>query len=137
MNAPIGEEQETESGDLIPDPQAEEKLKAVDDEAEHKYFREHLEAALACLSPVQAAVIRGKYYRRQTNPQIAETLHVTPQDVRRELGKGLLELRGKKLVLEIDGDYLKSAAYHGTGWNAWYYEQGSIEERLTENVLAK
>lgn len=134
LNVPAAEDSETESGDLIPDEKAEAVLVAVDDGAEHEYLREHLEAALAGLTPVQAAVIRGKYYRRQTNPQIAEMLHITPQDVRRELGKGLRELRGKKQVWEIERDYLGMAAYHGTGWSAWYYEHGSVEERTIEGI---
>lgn len=137
MNAPAAEDSETESGELIPDPEAEAKLEAVDEKAEHEYFREHLEAALSGLTPIQAAVIRGKYYRRQTNPQIAETLHVTPQDVRRELEKGLRELRGKRQVWKIGEDYLEMAAYHGTGWCSWYYEQGSVEERTTERMEEK
>ncbi len=137
MNAPAAEDSETESGDLIPDPAGEAPLEAVDDEAEQEYFRKHLEAALADLSPIQAAVIRGKYYRQQTNPQIAETLHVTPQDVRRELGKGLQELRGKKQVWKIKRDYLEAAAFHGTGWNSWYYEHGSVEERTIEGMEKK
>lgn len=134
LNAPAAEDSETESGDLIPDPEGEVPLEAVDEKAEHEYLREHLETALASLTPIQAAVIRGKYYRRQTNPQIAETLHVTPQDVRRELEKGLRELRGKRQVWEIREEYLERAAYHGTGWIAWHYEQGSVEERTTERL---
>lgn len=135
MNAPAAEDSETESGDLIPDEKAEAVLAAVDDGAEHEYLREHLEAALAGLTPIQAAVIRGKYYRRQTNPQIAETLHVTPQDVRRELSKGLLGLRKNRDIQKIGIEtesYMRMAAYHGTGWNAWYYEQRSVEERIVE-----
>lgn len=135
LNAPAAEDSETESGDLIPDPEGEAPLAAVDDGAEHEYLRKHLEAALAGLSPIQAAVIRGKYYRRQTNPQIAETLHVTPQDVRRELSKGLLGLRKNRAIQKIgieSESYMRMAAYHGTGWNAWYYEQRSVEERIVE-----
>lgn len=137
MNAPAAEDSETESGDLIPDEQAAAVLESVDNAAEHKYYREHLKAALASLTPIQAAVIRGKYYRRQTNPQIAETLHITPQDVRRELANALKELRGKKQVWKIKEDYQEISAYHGTGWGAWYYEQGSIEERTTEGMEKK
>lgn len=137
LNVPAAEDSETESGDLIPDEKAEAVLAAVDEEAEHEYLREHLETALADLTPIQAAVIRGKYYRRQTNPQIAATLHVTPQDVRRELEKGLRELRGKRQVWKIGEDYLEMAAYHGTGWCSWYYEQGSVEERTTERMEEK
>lgn len=139
MNTPAAEDSETESGDLIPDPAGEAPLEAVDDKAEQEYFRQLLESVLSELSSIQAAVIRGKYYRqqKQTIPQIAESLHVTPQDVRRELGKGLQELRGKKQVWEIKRDYLETAAFHGTGWNAWNYEHGSVEERTIEGMEKK
>lgn len=101
LNAPIGEDGETESGDLLPDEQAEAELKAVDNATEQEYFREHLEAALADLAPIQAAVIRGKYYRRQTNKQIAETLHITPEEVCRLEAASLRSLRKNKIVSEI------------------------------------
>ena len=32
---------------------------------------------------------------------------------------------------------LETAAYRGTGWFAWYYEQGSVEERLVEQERQK
>ena len=137
MNAPAAEDSETESGDLIPDEKAEAVLAAVDDEAENDYFKGQLKAAFAELSPIQAAILREKYYRQRTNPQIAETLHVTPQDVRRELEKGLRELRGKKQVWKMKEDYQEMAAYHGTGWGAWYYNQGSVEERTAEGMEKK
>ena len=51
----------------------------------------------------------------------------------REEARALQLLRGKPAVLGLRTDFLGGAAYHGTGWISWYYEQGSVEERLVES----
>lgn len=132
MNAPALDDGErpVEAGDLIPDPQAAGELEAVDDSAELSYYHVTLEAGLAHLDPMQRAILRRRFYSRQTRAQVAESLNITPADVRREEAKALRAMRGDPRVQDLD--YIESAAYQGTGWNAWYYRQGSIEERLAE-----
>ena len=85
------------------------------------------------LSVVQSAVLRHRFTQRHTRMETAQALHITPQEVRREESKALQLLRGKPSVLCLREEALETAAYHGTGWFSWYYEQGSVEERLVES----
>ena len=85
---------------------------------------------------VQSAVLRHRFTYRHTRQHTAEALHITPQDVRREEARALRLLRGKPAVLCLREEALETAAYHGTGWFSWYYEQGSVEERLVESRKA-
>ena len=82
---------------------------------------------------VQSAVLRHRFTQRHTRMETAQALHITPQEVRREESKALQLLRGKPSVLCLREEALETAAYHGTGWFSWYYEQGSVEERLVES----
>ena len=133
LERPIpGDEEGREQGDTLPDEEAEAALFAVDDRQEQAHFHNVLEQALGELSVVQSAVLRHRFTQQHTRQQTAQALHITPQEVRREEARALQLLRGKPAVLALRTDFLEGAAYHGTGWFSWYYEQGSVEERLVE-----
>ena len=134
LERPIpGDEEGREQGDILPDEEAEAALLAVDDQEEQAHFHNVLEQALGELSVVQSAVVRHRFTQKHTRQQTAQALHITPQEVRREEARSLQLLRGKPAVLALRTDFLEGAAYHGTGWFSWYYEQGSVEERLVES----
>ena len=137
LERPIpGDEEGREQGETLPDEQAERELLNVDEKAEQAHFHNVLEQALGELSVVQSAVLRHQFTYRHTRQHTAEALHITPQDVRREEARALRLLRGKPAVLCLREEALETAAYHGTGWFSWYYEQGSVEERLVESRKA-
>lgn len=134
LERPIpGDEEGREQGDILPDEEAEAALLAVDDQEEQAHFHNVLEQALGDLSVVQSAVVRHRFTQQHTRQQTAQALHITPQEVRREEARALQLLRGKPAVLHLREEALETAAYHGTGWFAWYFEQGSVEERLVES----
>lgn len=134
LERPIpGDEEGREQGDTLPDEEAEAALFAVDERQEREHFHNVLEQALGELSVVQSAVLRHRFTYRHTRQHTAEALHITPQDVRREEARALQLLRGKPSVLCLRDEILETAAYHGTGWFSWYFEQGSVEERLVES----
>lgn len=134
LERPIpGDEEGRKQGETLPDEEAEAALFAVDDRQEQAHFRNVLEQALGELSVVQEAVLRHRFTQRHTRQQTAQALHITPQEVRREEARALQLLRGKPAVLHLREEALETAAYHGTGWFAWYFEQGSVEERLVES----
>ncbi len=133
LERPIpGDEEQREQGDSIPDEKAEAALFAVDDRQEREHFHNVLEQALGELSVVQSAVLRHRFTYRHTRQQTAEALHITAEAVRREEARALQLLRGKPSVLCLREEVLETAAYHGTGWFTWYFEQGSVEERIVE-----
>ena len=133
LERPIpGDEEGREQGDSIPDEKAEAALLAVNDTAQREHFHNVLEQALGELSVVQSAVVRHRFTQRHTRQQTAEALHITAEAVRREEARALQLLRGKPAVVCLRDGILETAAYHGTGWFAWYFEQGSVEERLVE-----
>lgn len=133
LERPIpGDEEQREQGDTIPDEQAQAALLAVDERQEQAHFHNVLEQALEELSVIQGAVLRHRFTRKHTRQQTAEALHITAETVRREESKALQLLRGKPAVVCLREEVLETAAYHGTGWFSWYFEQGSVEERLVE-----
>ena len=133
LERPIpGDEEGREQGETIPDEKAEVALLAVDDQQEQSHYRNVLETALGELPVVQGAVLRHRFSHRHTRQQTAEALHITPQEVLKTEQKALQLLRGKPSVQKLRAEFLEGAAYHGTGWFSWYYEQGSVEERLVE-----
>lgn len=134
LERPIpGDEEGREQGDTLPDEEAEAALFAVDERQEQAHFHNVLEQALGELSVVQSAVLRHRFTQRHTRRETAVALHITPQEVRREEARALQLLRGKPSVLCLREEVLETAAYHGTGWFSWYFEQGSVEERLVES----
>ncbi len=137
MNRPADEESGEESGDLIPDPQAAAELEAVDLRDERQHYSAVLETACAPLSFLQREILKRAYHDRLTRPQIAQALHITPEAVRREEAKALRLLRGDCRIRSLADEYLETAAYRKTGWCAWYYEQGSVEERIVEKLYKK
>lgn len=133
LEQPIpGDEEGREQGDTLPDEEAEAALLAVDDTAQREHFHNVLEQALGELSVVQSAVVRHRFTQRHTRMETALALHITPQEVRREEARALQLLREKPAVLCLRDEILETAAYHGTGWFSWYFEQGSVEERIVE-----
>lgn len=133
LERPIpGDEEGREQGDSIPDEKAEAALLAVDDQEEQAHFHNVLEQALGELSVVQSSILRHRFTQQHTRRQTAEALHITAEAVRREEARALQFLRGKPTVLHLRDEVLETAAYHGTGWFSWYYEQGSVEERIVE-----
>lgn len=137
LERPIpGDEEQREQGDIIPDEKAEAALFAVDDRQEQEHFHNVLEQALGELSVVQGAVLRHRFTQKHTRQQTAEALHITAEAVRREEARALQLLRGKPAVVCLRNEILETAAYHGTGWFSWYFEQGSVEERLVESRKA-
>lgn len=135
LERPIpGDEEGREQGDVIPDEKAEAALFAVDGRQEREHFHNVLEQALGELSVVQSAVLRHRFTQKHTRQQTALALHITPQEVRREESKALQLLRGKPTVLHLREEILETAAYHGTGWFAWYFDRGSVEERIIEQA---
>ena len=133
LERPIpGDEEGREQGDSIPDEKAETALFAVDERQEREHFHNVLEQALGELSVVQSSILRHRFTQQHTRRQTAEALHITAEAVRREEARALQRLRGKPTVLHLREEVLETAAYHGTGWFSWYYEQGSVEERIVE-----
>ena len=130
------DEEGLEEGDLLPDPAAQEALEAVDDAAQQEQLQAVLGEALEALPAPQGNVLRLRFACRKTRPETAQALGISPQEVRKAEQRALQLLRGKPAVLCLRDEILETAAYHGTGWFSWYFEQGSIEERLVESRKA-
>ncbi len=132
LERPLPGEEERQQGDTIPDEQAQAALEAVDDAAQQEQLQAVLGEALEALPAPQGDVLRLRFLGQRTRQQTADALGLTLADVRREEQKALVQLRGWPAVRLLGADFLEGAAYHGTGWFSWYYEQGSVEERLVE-----
>lgn len=132
LERPLPGEEERQQGDTIPDEQAQAALEAVDDASQQEQLQAVLGEALEALPAPQGDVLRLRFACRKTRPETAQALGISPQEVRKAEQRALQLLRVKPAVLALRTDFLEGAAYHGTGWFSWYYEQGSVEERLVE-----
>lgn len=133
LERPLPGEEKRQQGDTIPDEQAQAALEAVDDAAQQEQLQAVLGEALEALPAPQGNVLRLRFACRKTRPETAQALGISPQEVRKAEQRALQLLRGKPAVLALRTDFLEGAAYHGTGWFSWYFEQGSVEERLVES----
>ena len=132
LERPLPGEEERQQGDTIPDEQAQAALEAVDEAAQQEQLQAVLGEAPEALPAPQGDVLRLRFLGQRTRQQTADALGLTLADVRREEQKALVQLRGRPSVRLLGADFLEGAAYHGTGWFSWYYERGSVEERLVE-----
>lgn len=133
LERPIpGEEEGRQQGDTIPDEQAQAALEAVDDSAQQEQLQAILGETLEALPAPQGDVLRLRFLGQRTRQQTAHALGLTLADVRREEQRALAQLRRRPAVRLLGAGFLEGAAYRGTGWHAWYFEQGSVEERLAE-----
>lgn len=133
---PGDEQSQHELGETIPDEAAAAAFEAVDDEQEREAFSIALCAALDDLPGIQGDVLRHRFFYRHTRGQTAQALGTTLNEVRKAESNGLRWLRFNPRVQSLRDDMLETAAYRGTGWHTWYFERGSVEERLVESKAA-
>lgn len=122
-SATIGEQQE----DLA----AAADLQAVEDDLFAEQLHDAIEEALAKLSDKEAAVIRRRYYQRQTWAEIDSTLELKSGQGKTAEHKALTKLRRNPALNRFHDEVITYHSYTGTGFAAWNHG-GSVEERLVE-----
>lgn len=123
-------------GDLQEDPAAAADLQAVEDDLFAEQLHDAIEEALAKLSDKEAAVIRRRYYQRQTWAEIDSTLELKSGQGKTEEHKALTKLRRNPALNRFHDEVIIYHSYTGTGFAAWGHG-GSVEERLVEYLDSK
>ena len=94
------------------------------------------EQALAKLSDHEAAVIRRRYYQRQTWAEIEEDSGIKTRQGRTTEHSALTKLRRNPVLNRFHEEVITYHSYTGTGFAAWKHG-GSVEECLIEYLDAK
>lgn len=103
LDTPVGEQNESTLGDLIPDENAADPS----DLAEHAILRERLNAAIGTLSPRERLILELRHglldFNPQTLDQIGKRLGVTRERIRQIESKALKKLRHPSRFAAIQG----------------------------------
>lgn len=91
LDAPLGEEYKEALVNTVPDENAGEAFKAVEDAIVNSHLREALDKILSAL-PESRDVIKRRYYGGHTRRQVAEQMGISHDCVRQLEMKGLREL---------------------------------------------
>lgn len=93
LDMPVGEDEETNFSELIPDPAAEVAITAVADTEMQKQCSEAMHAAMTGLSDSEVSVIDCRYFRGMSLPDAATTLGITAKEAKKLESNALRYLR--------------------------------------------
>lgn len=124
-------ESDTTFGELLPDQTAAREMQGVEDRLYHEQMHDDLETALQKLAPVEADVLRYRFYEDKTLQEAAEATGETVSTVRAIEGRALHHLRLDKNLRRWREDFITTRAWSNAGFFAWQ-NSGSIEERTIE-----
>ena len=126
----------TTMGEQQEDPAAAADLQASEDDLFAEQLHDAIEEALAKLSDHEAAVIRRRYYQRQTWAEIEEDSGIKTSQGRTTEHSALTKLRRNPVLNRFHEEVITYHSYTGTGFAAWKHG-GSVEECLIEYLDAK
>lgn len=119
----------TTMGEQQEDPAAAADLQAVEDDLFREQLHDAIEEALAKLSDHEAAVIRRRYYQRQTWAEIEEDSGIKTSQGKTTEHSALTKLRRNPVLNRFHEEVITYHSYTGTGFSAWKHG-GSVEECL-------
>lgn len=129
-------ESDTTFGELLPDQTAAREMQGVEDRLYHEQMHDDLETALQKLAPVEADVLRYRFYEDKTLQEAAEATGETVSTVRAIEGRALHHLRLDKNLRRWREDFITTRAWSNAGFFAWQ-NSGSIEERTIESLESR
>ena len=128
---------ETERGELIPDEAAFAQFERVDYDITLSQLKAVLESIMDELPPIEAQVIRERFYNQNTLKDVAEHLSVTPYTVRATERKAVNHMRRSRRRRELEpfrDELIGCIAYHGTGLTAFRQRNASSVELAFEKA---
>lgn len=136
LNALIGDDEDTELSELIPDPCAEQSFCQTDRDDFIAYWHTQLENAMQRkLDRQQRDIVYDFYYARLQKAVIAEKHGLTLREVQHILRKSLDRLRrDPELIRRCRNDIIMDGLYKGTGLSAFKNSQMSAVERSVECI---
>jgi RNA polymerase sigma factor (sigma-70 family) len=133
LNTLVGENEDTELGDLVKDETASEQFNEIED-AQHR--SEMKKAVAFCLSRInekQADTLRKRFYDGLTLEEISERLGVSQSLIRQRESAGLRALRQPKYADKLS-PFIFADCYKGTGLTSFRENMCSSQERFVEMI---
>ena len=131
LDVPLTDDTDTTLGDTIADESAGME------QAEETIYRQQLHAdldtALDKLTDAEQAAIRARFYENKSIRETGEQLGVTPSRARTLESNGLRKLRMNPRLMRYREEYIRTHAWHGTGFATWNHS-GSVQERTVEGL---
>lgn len=129
LDAPIGDDSDSAAmWEIIPDPLCMTGFEAVEAEQYRGQLHNALEAAMGELSPVQADILRRRYWQGLALRAIGEDMGKSGERVRGIEREAIRELRRPRISRQLKC-FIDFDMYHGTGLGAFLSSGNSIQER--------
>lgn len=135
LDTPITDDTEHTKADLIPDKEAEQSFENAEERIYTNELHNALENAMqtAC-NDREIDVMRRMYWDGEKQTDIAKRLNISYQAIHQIHYHALRQLRQRKIKeqLESYSEFIKSHAYHGTGFSSFRSSGISSVERTVE-----
>ncbi len=129
LDAPMGDDPDSDAmWEIIPDPLCMAGFEAVEAEQYRGQLHNALEAAMGELSPVQADILRRRYWQGLSLGAIGEDIGKSGERVRGIEREAIRELRRPRISRQLRC-FIDFDMYHGTGLGAFRSSGSSIQER--------
>lgn len=130
LDLPLSDDPEAAAlHEILPDPEAEAALKAVEDKIWHEQLHEALENVLAELPEKSSTVLRLRYYQNQTLAAVGDVFNVGTEMARQLELQALRQLRKPRISRRLRSFYDYNV-YSGTGLGAFKTTGMSVQERI-------
>lgn len=130
IDAPITGDTDTTLSDLIPDPEAEQQLEAVEGDLYTEQLRRVLEQGINTLSDKKQEAMRLCYFDGLSNEQAAQRMSVTRGRVNQLLQSGCMQLKRMEAIQAYRDDVISQNGCQGTSFGSWKNTGCSVEERI-------
>lgn len=139
LNVLIGDDEDCELIDLMPDPCSEQPLRQMEQDDFVAYWHDQLDGAVhRRLDEQQKDIVYDFYYAKLPKAIIAEKRGLPQSEVNRILQGSIRELRrDQELWQRYRDEILLDGLYKGTGLSAFRNSQSSAVERSVETIERK
>lgn len=129
MDALIGDDEESGSFmDMVPDPQAEQRLEDVQDSLWNMQLRAALEEALNEIPKNYSEVVRLRFFGGKSLEEISQKRHITSERVRQLEREGLRHLKKTEQACNLY-PFWEYDFYSGTGLQCFRNKGASVQEQ--------
>ena len=128
MDYPMGEDDDSTFGEIVPDSDAAAMMDTIEDGLWHEQLHAALETALDAIPPQYSDVVRRRFYEGKTLEEISQEKNVSRERVRQLENKGIKLLRGSEHACNLYPFY-EFDFYCGTGLQTFRNRGLSVQEQ--------
>lgn len=131
INQTVGDDEDNEIGDFIPDDLAEEKLKEI----ELTDIQMQTRQAISELPPNEREAVTLYYFKNYSYQQIGDIINISRDMARNRVNKGVMLLRRNKAIQSIYGEFERH--YAGTEYILSRWETSKERQTVIDNLAQR